>query len=262
MRSSVSRLTFWITVVVISLGFFHSWMSRAHSAPLTNTELSLDQFLSIAELSSPVTLPSVLPFFDFEVAGVNVGFPDGQVYSQVFPGIGEANGFNIYVYQVLLLSGSDVDLAGFSLPFPADLSATPVRISGVGDVTSFWVNEVDPPIGFTGASVAPSGANWAGGTLAFDLDMPQGTVSFLVGVFAPANMSPELVVTSLKATNPSAEPIITPLSYSPTPEPSLGILFGIGLMCFLVFWRGLEWKCGDRVSGHNGAKRKQGSERK
>jgi len=211
------------------------YVTPAEAVPLSNTEISWAQFESIADINNPVT-DALEGFFDFEIAGVNFFFPDGSVYSQVFPGIGSAEGLNVYVYQFQVFPGSDVSLTEVSFEFPVNPANFPVKIDGE-DVTSFWVNESDPGIGIgPGASVAPDEVAWDNGVLKFTLNLNalQGDISFIIGVFAPKNMPPEETITKLGTDPADASPIILSTVYMPTPEPSFVVCLGLGIFACLI----------------------------
>ena len=211
-------------------------LKPVEAVPLSNTEISWAQFTSIANINNPVTdaLPGV---FDFGIDEENIFFPDGSVYSQVFPGIGSAEGLNVYVYQFQVFPGSDVSLTEVSFEFPINPANFPVKIDGE-DVTSFWVNESDPGIGIgPGASVAPDEVAWDNGVLKFTLNLNalQGDISFIIGVFAPKNMPPEETVTKLGTFPADASPTLPlPTVYMPTPEPSFVVCLGLGIFACLI----------------------------
>jgi len=198
-------------------------LKPVEAVPLSNTEISWDQFTSIADINNPVTPYPLTGFFDFETDTGNFFFPDGSVYSKVFPGIGSAEGLNVYVYQfqvyeLLYELLSDVILTEVSFDFPVNPENFPVNIAS--DVTSFWVNEPDPDIkggiGIGGASVAPTGATWDNGVLKFTFNALQD-ISFIVGVFAPKNMPPEETITKFGTVPIDATPTLLPTVYMPTP---------------------------------------------
>lgn len=232
---------FWVlnyTVVAIVCLVVFCGANTGQAAPLTNTELSWDQFTAIADIFNPIVIEPI-SFFNFEVNEEDLWFPDGSVYSQVFPGIGSASGLYVYVYQFQVDAFSDVGLTEVSFNFLIDPGTTPVKIEGIGDVTSFWINETDPEIGFSDASISPSAVSWDGGILTISFpSIAPGGISFIVGTFAPANMPPAPVVVTL-GTDPTGNPIIKPSVYTPTPEPSVALLLGFGLVGPLLFRRRL-----------------------
>lgn len=155
----------------------------------------------------------------------------------MFPGIDSADGLNVYVYQFQVFELlSDVSLTEVSFEFPVNPENFPVDIAS--DVTSFWVNERDPDIvgkiGIGEASVRPKEVTWDNGVLKFTfLNLFQG-VSFIIGVFAPKNMPPEETVTKLGTVPEDASPLILPTVYMPTPEPSVVVCFGLGVVAYLI----------------------------
>ena len=209
------------------------YVTPVEAVPLSNTEISWAQFESIADINNSVT-DALEGFFNFEIAGVDSFFPDGLVYSQVFPGKGSAAEFNVYVYQFQVYElFSDVSLTEVSFEFPVNPENFPVKIDD-DDVTSFWVNETDPDIGIGDASVAPDEVTWDNGVLKFTFSNPFQGVSFIVGVFAPKNMPPEETITKLGTDPADASPIILPTVYMPTPEPSFVVCLGLGIFACLI----------------------------
>ena len=207
-------------------------LKPVEAVPLSNTEISWDQFTSIADISTPVT-DALTGFFDFETAAGNIFFPDGSVYSQVFPGIGSAEGLNVYVYQFQVYElFSDVSLTEVSFEFPVNPENFPVDIAS--DVTSFWVNKSDPEIGIGDASVAPNEVTWDNGVLKFTFSNSFQGVSFIIGVFAPKNMPPEETITKFGTDPADALPTILPTVYMPTPEPSFVVCLGLGIFACLI----------------------------
>ncbi len=208
-------------------------LKPVEAVPLSNTEISWEQFKSIADISSNSVTGALTGFFDFETAAGNIFFPDGSVYSQVFPGIGSADGLNVYVYQFQVFLGSDVSLIEVSFEFPVNPENFPVDIAS--SVTSFWVNESDPEIGIgSGASVAPEEVTWDNGVLKFTLNLNEGDISFIIGVFAPKNMPPQETITKLGTVPEDASPIILPTVYMPTLEPSVVVCLGLGIFACLI----------------------------
>jgi hypothetical protein len=231
-KMKVLKVSLTGVLLTIAICIFVSCCVKpVEAGSLSNTEISWAQFTSIADINNPVT-DALTGFFDFETDTGNPFSPDGLVYSQVFPGIGSADGFNVYVYQFQVFPGSDVSLTEVSFGFPVNPENFPVDIAS--PVTSFWVNEQNPSIGIGDASVAPIGATWDNGVLKFTFPPFQG-VSFIVGVFAPKNMPPEETVAKLGTDPANASPTLPlPTVYMPTPEPSVVVCFCLGLVACLI----------------------------
>jgi hypothetical protein len=232
-KMKVLKVSLTGVLLTIAICIFVSCCVKpVEAGSLSNTKISWDQFTSIADINNPVTI-DLTGFFDFETDTGNLFSPDGLVYSQVFPGIGSADGFNVYVYQFQVFLGSDVSLTEVSFGFPVNPENFPVDIAS--SVTSFWVNEQNPSIGIGDASVAPTGATWDNGVLKFTFSNPFQGVSFIVGVFAPKNMPPEETIAKLGTDPANASPTLPlPTVYMPTPEPSVVVCFCLGLVACLI----------------------------
>jgi len=225
---NMSRI--WTMLVVgVSLGMTLFGSTPVKAVPLSNTPISWDYFTDFADVDNPVVPPLLTPY-EFKLAETPLG--DGSVYSQVFLGKGNASGLYVYVYQIQVARAPNVE--GISIAFITDPTATPVN-----GITSFYINQGTPTIGFGLGNYSPASSAWVpiseGGepTLRFNqINVPPGYVSYIFGTFSP------LPPTTIDATlRDATELIVRPLVYTPTPEPSVFILLGVGLGIVVPFVR-------------------------
>ncbi len=224
---SVSR--FWTMLIAgVSLGITLLWAVPARADLLTNTGITWSAFTDLVDEHNPV---------DFRLSDYNFGGggTEGVVFSMVFQGKGNASGLYAYVYQIQV--NADPAIKGISIPF----ITYPVTVSGM---SSFYISSGQPDnIGFKQGTVPPTnlGLTYPGGavydpyqkTLTFNftdsggnatLRPPYPKVSMLVGVFSP--LPPTIDKSNMldKGDEASAEVLV------PSPEPSMKVLFGCGLM--------------------------------
>jgi len=219
--------------VAVMAAATHSW-----AVELSNTSIDWSTFLSWTDADNdgcpdpdPLYLPETVPF-DFSTGDPNNPgyFPDGSVFTAVYPGVGDATGKWIYVYQVQLSSPSDVPVVnGMSWRWIEDPT-----IAGVGGITSFKITSGAPTIGFGLGTIDITGANWhphpVNPTADFDFKINPGKDTYIFGLFST------LPPTKVDATIRDSLNLTTrPLIYTPTPEPSAFLLLGLGLMG--VIWR-------------------------
>jgi len=224
---NMSRI--WTVLVAgVSLGITLLWAVPARADLLTNTGITWSAFTNLVDEDNPV---------DFLLSDYNFGGGDteGVVFSIVFPGEGAASGLYAYVYQIKVKA--DPAIKGISIPF----ITYPVTVN---NMNSFYISSDQPDtIGFGQGSVRPTnlGLTYPGGavydpyqkTLTFNftddegnatLSPPYPKVSMLVGVFSP--LPPTIDKSNMLDTGDeaSAEVLV------PSPEPSMKVLFGCGLM--------------------------------
>jgi hypothetical protein len=220
---------FWTALVVgvaVMAVSTHSW-----AVLLSNTNISWSQFTSLANLSSPVGIP----FSDtFRFAGG----PQGEIMSGVFTGIGDAAGLYVYIYQIKVYSTPFGKVDELSIPLLGP-GPTTVSVSGVGSVSSFYIGSGVPSWFFYGqGNKAPFGSTFTSPPPVisfswFGNEVYQGQESYIVGFFSPAPPT-----TTLANLSDSGSLDDYPLVYTPSPEPSISLLLGVGLL------GGVIWSCG------------------
>jgi hypothetical protein len=208
----------------------HSW-----AVPLSNTNISWSQFTSLADLSSPVGIP-------FPDTFIFAGGPQGEITSGVFTGIGDAAGLYVYIYQILVYSTPSGKVDELSIPLLGP-GPTTVSVSGVGNVSSFYIGSDVPSWFFHGQGNSapaphPYGSNFTSPppVISFSWannEVFQGEASYIVGFFSPA--PPTTTFANLSDGGSLDD---RPLVYTPSPEPSISLLLGVGLL------GGVIWSCG------------------
>jgi len=222
---------FWMALVVgVAMGVSLFWATPAKADVLTNTPISwsgtagldFDEFAG----SLLVGLPS-----DYNFGG---GTTEGVVFSAVYKGIGLADGYYVYVYQIKV--NANPAIKGISIPF----ITYPATVSGIN---SFYIVKGQPSgVGFGQGEVKPTSiGNTAWGavydpsqkSLTFNytdsegnatLTSPYPKVSMLVGVFSP--LPPTIGQSNMLDTGDESPADVL----VPSPEPSTMVLFGLGLM--------------------------------
>jgi len=216
-------------------------VTQSWAVPLSNTSIDWSTFMDLVADADNNGVPDYDPlyppetvFFDF--SGTN--FPDGEVFTAVYPGAGAATDKWIYVYQVRLYGSSDVPAVnGMSWRWIEDPTIAGVTIAGVGEITSFKITSGDPTIGFGLGTEDITDADWhphpVNPTADFDfvLDLNQNkTTTYIFGLFS--TLPPTKVDATIRD---SVFQGTRPLIYTPSPEPSAFLLLGLGLMG--VIWR-------------------------
>jgi len=229
-------------IVGLSLGVGFLCVTPAKATPLTltNTAISWGTFLNWVDVDSqgnPVSDPNYPPLtlpYDFTTPeGRNNYYPDGYVFTAVYPGKGSASGKWIYVYQVKLLSPADIPVVnGMSwkwVPQPEAVVENNITI------TSFRITGGKPTIGFGLGSVDITGANWhphpTSPTADFDFKITDQGVTYIFGLFS--SLSPTIIGATIRD---SGTLVSRPGIYTPTPEPPVLLLFGTALAGTLM-WR-------------------------
>jgi hypothetical protein len=231
---------FWTALVVgvaVMAVSTHSW-----AAPLT--EVTYSTFTSW--LGAQVA-PDLTSAFDFEPTDSKYPGPDGQVTSVVFAGSGPVSGLYVYVYQITHFpspTSSETKIEGMSF----DLLG-PWAVPGVLDpgTVAFQVNPNDgippdpdypPPLGYTfgpslfDATITP-GPPGVPPSISFTIPSPflkPHQVTWIFGFFSP--VPPTTTVADVRNTGNT---LTSPLVYTPSPEPSVGIMFGLGLLGIPIF---------------------------
>jgi hypothetical protein len=219
-----TALVVGVAVIAVST---HSW-----AVPLSNTNLSWSQFTSLADLSSPVGIP-------FSDTFIFQRGPQGEITSGVFTGIGDAAGLYVYIYQIKVYSTPSGKVDELSIPLLGP-GPTTVSVSGVGNVSSFYIGSGVPLGFFYGqGDKAPTSSTFTSPppVISFVWGDPnqvfQGQASYIVGFFSPV-----LPTTTEANLSDGGRETKFPLVYTPSPEPSISLLLGAGLLGGVIWSRG------------------------
>jgi len=226
---------FWMALVVgvaVMAVSIPSW-----AAPLTEVTYSTFTSWLGAPAAPPIT-------YTFDFAPTPPG-PDGSVTSAVFLGAGPVAGLYVYVYQITNFpTGSETKIRGMSFDLLGPWAIPNVLDPGT---VAFQVNPNDgnppdpdypPPPGYdfgpalSDATITP-GPPGIPPSISFDLPSPflqQSQVTWLFGFFSP--VPPTTTVADVTDTGTT---ITSPLVYTPSPEPSVGVMFGLGLLSVPLF---------------------------
>ena len=223
---------FWTALVVgvaVMAAVTQSW-----AGPLTTVSYS-----TFSSWLGTTAAPPITYNFDFEPADPG---PDGSVSSVVFHGAGSVSGLYVYVYQIANFpTGSEAKIEGMSF----DLLG-PWSVPGVLDpgTVAFQVNPGDPlnpdyppPPGYSfGPSLSDvtitPGPPGLPPSISFTIPSPflqQRQVTWLFGFFSP--VPPTTTTANVLNTDKEASPLV----YTPSPEPSVGVMFGLGLLGLPIF---------------------------
>lgn len=197
--------------------------------PLSNTNLTWTEFTSLADISNVKGTP-------FSDTFAFAGGPVGEITSGVFAGTGDATGLYVYVYQVRVYTTPLGKVDEVSIPFAP--SAYP--LSTVTGISSFYIGS-GVPSGFLygQGNKAPTSSTFTSlpPVVSFAWGDPnqiyQGQDSYIFGFFHSA--PPVTTQANLSDAGPETR---FPFVYTPSPEPSVFLLFGIGLMGGAVLSRG------------------------
>jgi len=221
---------FWMALVVGVAVMAVSTQSWA--VPLSNTNISWTTFTSLADLADPVGIP----FSDiFEFAGG----PKGEVMSGVFTGKGDATGLYVYIYQISVYSTPAGKIDELSIPLLGP-GPTTVTVTGIGNVSSFYIGSDVPNDFFYGqGNKAPTSSTFTSPppVISFVWGDPnqvyQGQASYIIGFFSP--VLPTVTQANLSDAGPETR---FPFVYTPSPEPSISLLLGAGLLGGIIWSRG------------------------
>jgi hypothetical protein len=186
----------------------------------------------LADLSSPVGIPFSDTFI-FQLG------PQGEITSGVFTGKGDAAELYVYIYQIKVYSTPSGKVDELSIPLLGP-GPTTVSVSGVGNVSSFYIGSGVPSGFFYGqGDKAPTSSTFTSPppVISFVWDDPnqvfQGEASYIVGFFSPV-----LPTTTLANLSDGGAETKFPLVYTPSPEPSISLLLGAGLLGGVIWSRG------------------------
>ena len=219
-----------LVVTMLLLGLVCLWSSSARSDTLTS--ISWSDFLGLADITSPKADP-LFDVYRFGDAWVE-GAIHGTVYSQVFPGIGTAEGLYVYVYQINHKPLPEEPPPYKQYPFGTISFRTLTNIppQTVGTVEYFVIDSGNPTIGFSELGVrGPTSDQFnplgpiGQVSFTFSPKLDYNTTSYIFGFFHP--LPPTTVIANLVDSEPEK---LNPLVYTPSPEPSSIALLGLGLL--------------------------------
>jgi len=228
---------FWMALVVGVAVMAVS--TQLWAVPLSNTDISWATFTYLVDISNPVGIPFEDHFVFRNLDGyITVS---GDIQSGVFPGKSGTPAENLYAY----IYQFHVDVGGVISSFSLELKGpgpTMITVGGT-DITSFYIGSGVPDYFFYGqGNKAPASYpygsqftfpppavkfSWAGN------EVGAGEASFIVGFFSP--VLPTTTVVNLVDTGVETE---NPFVYTPSPEPSISLLLGAGLLGGIIWSRG------------------------
>jgi hypothetical protein len=210
---------FWTALVVgvaVMAVTIPSW-----AGPLTT--ITPAQFA--AWTAGGVAAPPIVSTFDFLPLGT-----DGDVSSVVFVGAGAATGLFVYVYQITHYAGSsELNIDGMSFDFLGPVILNPSLINPALPPTFAFQVDGTGDVALNDATTFPL-ASPSPGSVSFTIPtLPKGKNTLLFGFFSP--VPPTTVEADLRDTGRHTSPLV----YTPSPEPSVGIMFGLGLLGIPIF---------------------------
>jgi len=169
--------------------------------------------------------PFIAPIFDF---GPETVGGDGAVATVVYQGFGDAAGLYVYVYQIAHFSdSSESNVNGMSFNILGPIVTDPSSIDP--DLPSTFAFQVKDT-GNVSLSLAvlhtvrrPPSVDF---TILPNL-LPPGQTTWVFGFFSP--VLPTKTTATVRDTA-DENYIALPKIYTPSPEPSVGIMFGLGLL--------------------------------
>ncbi len=218
---NMSRI--WTMLVVgATFGVTIFWSTPANTAPLTTVDST-----TFNNWLGPVVGPPMTNTFDFVPSPPG---PDGEVTSAVFAGAGDVSGLYVYVYQIRHYSNtSEGKIEGMSFDLLGPWAVPSVLQPGT---VAFQVEDTGNK-SLSDASITPGPPGFPP-SISFTIPSPfilPGETSWVFGFFSP--MPPTTTVADMRDTGNT---ILSPIVYTPSPEPSAFVLLGMGLLGG-IWWR-------------------------
>jgi hypothetical protein len=232
----------WMALVVgvaVMAGVIPSWAD-----PVPNDDDPVPAIVSqdaynewIGDVYGRGTIPR--PFREFDFSPSNDRIYDGEVLSTVYYGKGPAEGLFVYVYQVIhyaTSSESEIDNIYFDFFGPILTNPSRQHDPRLPRIFSFQVSGTGRELIGSSISFRLSRVRFSFGGLSSNDGLLPGQHSCLFGFFS--QIRPTITVATVTDTG---RRVTSPLVYTPSPEPSVGVMFGLGLLG-LPFFRKLRRK--------------------
>jgi hypothetical protein len=223
---------FWTALVIgvaVMAVTIPSWAGPLTTVSQTTFESWIDSDPVAPGLQVVEVGPLIAPIFDFYPLTVG---GDGAVTTVVYQGFGDAAGLYVYVYQIAHFSGSSENkIQGMTLDILGPVITNPSSVDP--DLPPTFAFQVEN----TGTKSLGDGSLFPGnppsGSFFLPLGNPlyPGETTWIFGFFSP--VLPTKVEASVINTVRNFE--VTPKIYTPSPEPSMGIMFGLGLLGIPLF---------------------------
>jgi hypothetical protein len=210
-RTHQTLLSWAAGAAVLGLGLL---VSATPAAALTLGGIGTSTFDSI----SGGEFATLTSSYDF-IPVVNGG--DGQITSTVYTGIGDADGFFVYTYDIELYDIQSASI-GAVVAVTFTFHATPVDINGIGD--AFYIDDgsggVAPSLAFYDATDATAG-------FVFVPLIGNGETSFKFGLISP-NAPAEALAQLYDSGATGGQAVVLSNGVSSLPEPSAALVFALG----------------------------------
>jgi hypothetical protein len=222
---------FWTALVVgvaVMAVTIPSWAGPLTTVSQTTFESWIDSDPVTPGLQVVEVGPFIAPIFDFDPLTVG---GDGAVTTVVYQGFGDAAGLYVYVYQIAHFTGSsELNINGMSFDILGPIVTNPssinprlpatlaFQVENTGDVSvndaTLYVGPI-PSISFTIPTLRPGETTW------------------VFGFFSP--VIPTKTTAVVRDTIQDPTKVTYPRIYTPSPEPSVGVMFGLGLLGIPLF---------------------------